>query len=393
MASQADTNDPDDAIFTAIEQALASRGPDAALDQLCERFRAEGEYHKLFDTLNLKARRDVGLPLIATGVATDLPDAKRAAYEDQIIAACRLVGRLLLERGDLPAAFHYFSMIGELEPIKEAIDRLPLDADSIDDTILEIALSQGAHPEKGLAMLLARYGLCQAITACEGILSQNIRPEVRDGCVKTLVRALHAELVIRLTAEIAEREGAAPTGASLPALLEGRDWLFAEENYHIDTSHLNAVARLARVLPPCPEGMLAIELCEYGRRLSPRYHYSEPAPFENVFVDTAVFLRAIQNGDDAEAIKHFRQKADNANADETGPFPLEVLVNLLVKAKRWEEAIDVASRAIDASRGQRVSCPSPLEICQLAGRFGDLSRLARQRNDAVSFIAGLIQKN
>src|SRR5438445_422566 len=84
--------------------------------------------------------------------------------------------------------------------------------------------------------------------------------------------------------------GAAETEAPQPMdqrsvrdLITGRDWLFADEGYHIDISHLSSVIRFSLALQPCEEQNLAIELCEYGLKLSPRYRYDGPPPFENQY--------------------------------------------------------------------------------------------------------------
>ena len=62
-----------------------------------------------------------------------------------------------------------------------------------------------------------------------------------------------------------------PRGTVLK-LIEGRDWLFEDDGYHIDTSHLSSVVQMAVHLTPCDELRLARELCAYGKRLSPRFH-------------------------------------------------------------------------------------------------------------------------
>src|SRR5947208_982453 len=77
--------------------------------------------------------------------------------------------------------------------------------------------------------------------------------DARQYFIRALVRALYAELRGRLTAEIEGRFGIAPAGADAPPdtpgvirqLLEGRDWLFADEAYHIDTSHLSSVVQMS----------------------------------------------------------------------------------------------------------------------------------------------------
>ena len=53
-------------------------------------------------------------------------------------------------------------------------------------------------------------------------------------------------------------------------LIAGRDWLFQDDFYHIDVSHLGAVVQMSVHLPPGEELDLARELCAYGERLAPR---------------------------------------------------------------------------------------------------------------------------
>ena len=49
----------------------------------------------------------------------------------------------------------------------------------------------------------------------------------------------------RLKAEVREKQGFEPTATTVAELVEGRDWLFADDYYHIDLSHLNAVIQMA----------------------------------------------------------------------------------------------------------------------------------------------------
>ena len=70
--------------------------------------------------------------------------------------------------------------------------------------------------------------------------------------------ALYAEGRERLVAEIEGREGKRPAEANEPPdtpgvvhrLITGRDELFADEFYHIDTSHLSSVAQMSVHLEP-----------------------------------------------------------------------------------------------------------------------------------------------
>lgn len=382
-------------------RAAASEGPERTLDLLAEELEERKQYHRLFDVLCMKARHELGLPLVLAP-GEEIPSEKRAAYEDRLVQACRTVGSRLLAAGEIPSAYQYFQMIGEPGPVREAIEAYAPAGDERDGLVLEIAISHGVHPAKGIAMMLERYSLCQAITACEQLLHQGGSVADREQAIGVLVRSLHAELSSRLRSEIAEKEGQPPAADSIAELVAGRDWLFADHNYHIDTSHLNAVVRMARMLPSSPEVGLAADLCHYGRRLSERYRFPEPPPFENVFEDGLVYFRAIQGEDVDAGLAHFRAKADAARFDpaagepafQTGPdpsanFPAEVYVNLLVRAGRLEEAIRFASERLPA--GARLACPSVAELCQRARRFDDLARWAQEHGDLVGFAAAILQ--
>ena len=377
--------------FEDFKQTLQRQGPEAAFEQMIAGLKERSDLHRVFEALTMRARYELDIPLVRA-TASDLPAEQRDPYEEKVIAACREVGRLFLDSGAIAEAFGYYNMIGELDAVREAIDAFKpseQEDDSVEQ-VIEVAVSQGVHPSKGLALVLERYGTCQSITACEGILAQQIKPEVRQDCIKLLVGVLHGELVDRLSAEIEQHEGNAPAAASVSLLVQGRDWLFENENYHIDTSHLNSVVRMARFLPKCDETFLAIHLCEYGRRLSERYRYAESAPFENIYDDSLIFFRVLTGVDVESGLDYFRKKADKANPDEEGTYSAEVYVNLLSITGRDDEAIAYAGRKLnddDASRTFSIN-----ELCLSAGRLDKMAQMAQRRDDLLSFAAANVQR-
>lgn len=377
--------------FDDFATTLSRSGPAAAIETMIGELERSGDYHRVFEALTLKARLEMGLPLILPNAGSQLSDEIRERYEDLVILACRHVGNLFLEKRDIANAYRYLSMIGETDGVVKAIDGYEPGEGPVDESILEIAINQGIAPLKGLRLVLDRYGLCQAITACQGILAQNTKPGIREKCIQLLIRAIHSELTARLEAEIADREGEAPPGGSIPLLLKDRDWLFENDNYHIDTSHLNSIVRLARLLPRCPETVLAVQLCDYGRRLSDRYAYPDPAPFENVYADSLIYLKAIAGIDEKQGLAHFQAKAEAAKVEEVGTAPAETYVNLLLATKRPQEAVAFAERHLNTTSWHGGICPSMNELCQQAGAFEAMARLARERDDFVSYAAGLLQ--
>lgn len=381
----------ENAVFNQLAQLRASAGAPAMLDRLMASLRQDGDYARLFDALLLKARFELGLPLVPSDGA-ETPDSLRTAYEDRVIESCRIVGRLFLDAAEIGRAFQYYHMIGELDPVRDAIDRYESgDDDEKAQAVIEVAVAQGVHPAKGLAMILSRYGTCQAITACEQILYSQPRGTSGGDCIRLLVRQLHHELSERVSADIAATEGSSSCERNLGRLVADRPWLFENENYHIDTSHLNAVVRMARLLPACDETLLAIDLCEYGRRLSSRYRYPDPAPFDDVYADSQIYFKTLMQTDIEFGLAHFRAKADRVDVEQPTSMPVEIYVSLLARLGRTDEALAYAAKKLNQNAPPSV-CPSVNELCQSAGRFDELARLARVRGDLVSFAAGLIKQ-
>src|SRR5262249_35227381 len=145
--------------------------------------------------------------------------------------------------------------------------------------VIEIAYYHGVHPRKGFDLILDHYGICSAITQLGGQEFPH-GPEVRDHCIKRVVRALHDELCERLGNELERTEGTRPTSRNVRELLEGREALFQDDMYHVDISHLSAVVQMSIHLAPGDELEMARQLCAYGERLSPRFRYASDPPFE-----------------------------------------------------------------------------------------------------------------
>ena len=179
-----------------------------------------------------------------TGPSSDLPDASHEDYENAIRDAGRTVGGLYLDRREFAKAWGFYRMLGEQERMFAALDTYEPAPD--DDTygIVEIAWQHGVHPQKGFDILLSRSGVCSAITMV-GSANLAANPDLREYCVKKLVRALHDQLKDRLHGELAARNIELPADATVPQLIAGAPDLFGEDMYHIDVSHLSSVVQLA----------------------------------------------------------------------------------------------------------------------------------------------------
>jgi hypothetical protein len=381
-----------DRLYDELRERLRQAGPAEAVGRLCDELRTRGDYGNLFYALLMRKRVELGVSPVPTGPATDLPAEVHGAYEDAIREAGREAGRLFLEKGDIPRAWNYFRMLGEPGPVAEALERYrPADGDD-PQAVIEVAFQQGANPRKGFDLILDRYGICTAITMTGGYDFPH-GPEVRAYCIRRLVLALYDQLQERLRSEVARESGTDPgPSAGVDDLLAGRDWLFADGMYHVDTSHLSSVVQMAMQLPPgSPELFPARALCRYGQRLHETHQFNGDPPFDQLYRDVEVYLDALAGERVDEAIAHFRGKIAGPDPDgERDTFPAEVLVNLLLKLGRPDEALAVAREHLSDTAGRQLSCPSVFELCQQARDFSGLADAARRREDPVHYLAGLI---
>jgi tetratricopeptide (TPR) repeat protein len=205
-----------------------------------------------------------------------------------------------------------------------------------------------------------------------------------------LVRRVHEELVESVQADIRRREGTATSEHSLPRLMDDREWLILDNNYHIDTTHLAATVRFARALDDAEPLRLALELTEYGRRLAPQFQFTGEEPFADVYPAHAFFFRALLNENVEEALAFFREQAQAA--DDNEPVAAETYVGLLARLGRYREAVEAAATFLRA--GQRVTreAPTLLELSRLAGNYSAALAAARERNDPVSYATGLLAR-
>lgn len=378
----------DPALFDRVRAALDAGGPLAAVDELCDRLRQAEDFQNLFYALLMRKRVELGVAPFPTGPASELPPETHEPYEEAIRQAGRQVGSALLTKGDIPRAWQFYRMLGEPEPVKRAIADYTPDPDADPYPVIEVAWQQRVLPQKGFDLVLDGSGVCSAITMASSVdLGQN--PDLRTYCTQRLVRALHEQLVDRLRGDLIGRGEAPPPAATAAELIAGRDDLFADEAYHVDTSHLSSVAQMAMHLPRCLELDLARDLCAYGEKLSPTLRGTNDPPFEDTYADYRKYLDVIAGADVELGLHHFRAKLPAAR-DGGYQFPAELFVNLLLKVDRLKDALAVAREYLAVADERHLSCPGVTELARRAGDYGALTEAAEAKADPVAFLAGLI---
>jgi hypothetical protein len=389
--------------FDAVTEALSTRGVEGALAQLIIELDRSGSLHELFDARLMQARHRLGLALMSSVPIDDLPENVRDPLEAAYLEACREVGGKFLEQGLVREAWMYLRPVGDKKSVGAALRRIEPTDEQV-EAIVEVALHEAVDPELGFQLVLDRYGTCNAISLFDGIAPRLPRGEPEKLAAR-LVRRLHDELSANLAADIerrgaehgltaeavAKRGGQRDDSGSIAQLIEGRDWLLADDNYHIDTSHLSAVIRMARLVTDPEVLALAIDLTEYGRRLSPQYQYPGEAPFEELYLRSRQFFRAQCGLEVDTALEYFAQRARAADTSVQGTAAAEVYIALLARLQRFGEAISAAAELLPAGAPQSGFAPSLMELSRSAGDYGALVEQSRRQGNLLTFAAGLLE--
>lgn len=373
-----------DNAFDLIDETLRSGGPDAGFDLLAKKVLEEKNYPLLFEVRLLKKRHELKLPLIQADDSAPMPPETRREYDKTFIDAAREVGGLFLAEGNIQRAWPYFRAIGDTAPVASAIEKF--ESTENVEPVIEIAFLERVNPYKGFQMILSNYGICRAITSFGQFPSR----EGRDESLRLLVRTLHGELIESLKRVIARNEGQAPETNRVADLMAGRDWLFEGTSYYVDTSHLVSVMRYSLDLTDRETLGLAVELAEYGDRLAPMFHERSDPPFDDIYNDHAIYLRALRGEAVDEAVAHFRRKVEACDPEETGTAPFQMLVGLLARLERYEEAIEISQRYLGQVSPSELGCPSVVQLCFLARDYEKLRAVARAGGDLLHYTAAAL---
>ena len=226
--------------------------------------------------------------------------------------------------------------------------------------------------------MLEHFGTCRAITYYQ----QFPKGPGRIESLHRLMRKLYGELVKNLHRTIEQNEGQAPAATRVSELIAGRDWLFGEFSYYVDTSHVLAILGFSLELEDREMLDLALDLAEYGQKLSQQFHYRGEPPFEG-YQDYVMYLGALLGRDVEAGLAHFRQKAAASEVGDTAPA--QAAIGLLLKLGRYSEAIQASLEYLGDGD------PALFQMCQTAGDFERLAQLARERDDLLAFTAAMVQ--
>jgi hypothetical protein len=380
MSSQVD-------VFEQLQRSIASGGIPELLDTLDVQLRDQQRYHDLFKCLRIRARHDLGLPLVADSATEQLTDQQQQELEDRLIDACREIGELLISHGQIRDGWMYLRVVGDLPAAAEVLAQASPNEDNLDEFI-EVLLQENVAPDQGFSLILEHYGTCDAITTLETMAGKWSEPD-RQAAVGLLVEHVHAELLRAVRAEITDREKSEPGEETLEELVSDRPWLFQDGAYHVDTTHLAATLRAARCLEEPRQLRLAYDLTTYGSRLDAQYQYEVEEPFAETYRSHALFLAARLGENVSEAIQYFQQRATSLEVAQHGLFPMETLMQLLHAERRSGEALEILEQFAKQENVADFVSQWMLEFCRVTGDYAPLLTYCRSQGDLLGFATGL----
>lgn len=382
--------------FDELESALGAGEAGDLFDKLASTLESRKEYGLLFEALLMRKRRDLGLPIQGGEGIRDLPDDVQLDVENFYMDLCRRVGRMYLSEGDIPGAWPYFRSIEEPEEVKRAIGEWkPPDSEGGGtvgkhvEAIIDVALTQGAHPQRGYELLLETHGLERGLRALEQQVPRVA--EVVQHCGRLFVNRLYTELVecVRASTQSAEDEPA--PDEDLRALLEKHPEGFDEA--HLEERYIRGALRAAATLEDADAISRGVEIAEYGRLLRGDPSSPDPAPFEDFYADVRIFLLALLGTGADGAVRYFTAKAERSLPDAEGKHvPGEVLVTLLARLGKYREALEAHQKHLADSREPAPTVPGLLELSRKAGDYTLFLNRAREKNDLLQFVVGLLDR-
>ena len=376
-------------IFDELAATWQSDGPAAVLTELAAYLLATRRYHELFEARKLLVRQQLGLPLLPTDADEALPNAVREDLENGLVDACREVGLLLLRSGRLRDGWHYLRAVGDRTLVQDELSGMQPNDENLDE-FLELCVHEGLDIGRGFQSMLQHYGICNSITTFESAMYGRPRRERALGA-GLLVDHLHEQLRSAVLSHIERHEGQTPEDASLSDLIASFPWLCENGTYHIDTTHLASVIRLARELDDVALLEKALELSRYGEQLDAALQYPGDEPFEDLYPNSRRYFCALLGEQQDAHVDYFRQRAEATDPREETTLKIETYIDLLARIGRHEAALQEALRLLPEGVQQTGLAPTLLELAASARNFAPLAELTRRRGDAVGFTLCLLK--
>ena len=380
---------------SGLDLLRAAASPAAILDTLEQTLLEQRDFHRWFDARMIRSRRELGLPITQPTSLRDIPEAQETAWRSAYTDAAREAGFHFLKHNLLADACAYFRTIREPQPVRDAIENLVRNSDASPgpdtDELLNVALYEGAHPVAGITLLLKTHGTCNTVTALSQMIGQ-MSPAERRQAAAVMVRHLHADLLANVRRDVERRQPTLKPDLSLRQLIAGREFLFADGNYHIDVSHLHSIVGFARHLHrEDPELLLAIDMSLYGQQLSEHLRYPADVPFDDYYTASEQFLQTVAGINVDAGLDWFSRRLRQEPDAPDQRLIAFVLVDLAQRCGRTADVLPVAAPHL--SRMEDPNGFSFTACCVESGRLDLLEQTATENSDILAMATVLLLKN
>ena len=375
-------------IYDELQLIRQQAGAQTAVDRLVAFLESEGRFHEMFEALKMQMRLKLELPAAQLDRNEKLSPELEVKLEHGLIEACRRVGEGLFKQGKIREGWMYMRPVGDRPAAAAMLEQVSLTDENVDE-LLEVLLHEGVDIARGYQLALDRLGTCNSITLFESALGARPRSDQQIGAT-LLVKHVHTELLANLRRDIAKREGKEPTEQTAEELLKTRPYLMRDGSYHLDTSHLASTVRYARVIEKPDDIRLALDLTIYGRHLHPQFQYAGEEPFLDLYPSSAAFFRAMLGQQVDQGIRYFTQKADSVDQSQFGTVAVEVLIDLLARCGRKEEALRAYDTRMPVGNRLLGIAPTMLELSIGMGEYQSMQSICRKRDDLLGYAAALL---
>lgn len=132
-----------------------------------------------------------------------------------------------------------------------------------------------------------------------------------------------------------------------------------------------------------------MQLAEYGSHLDSQLQYGGDPPFNDFYPAHVQFFNVLLGKEAEEGLQYFRTQLEAEPDEQDRPLLAYVLVDLLMRCGKLDEAVDVASKYL-ANLGDDVSISFD-ELCIKANRLDVLREVRKSQDDLVGYTAALLR--
>lgn len=324
--------------------------PTVVIADLVQHFRVGQQPIELFETLKMQTRMKHGLPAVAAPDEGKLSDDLERALEFGLLQACREVGGMMIKQGRVLEGFMYLRPVGDQDLVRRMMSDVEIDEENY-DAMIQVLIQEGVDVGRGYAEVLRHQGTCNSITLYEQTIRQFGADDQKAAAI-CLLDHFYDELIALVRQDVAARDKPVEDHETLGQIIESREWILAEGGYHLDTTHLSSVIKIAAILDDPGHLEKTLDLVKYGRRLNSQFQYPGEEPFHDFYPAYSAYYNALLGQDVAEGLRYFERKARTLDAETAGTSPIDTYVDLLARvgepARAIREAVDLYPEDVPA---------------------------------------------